>query len=260
MRVILKILSTYFLLVISIFSMDTKGILETKQDYGKLKVGETYSFQLTLVPFEVGLLSKSDLVNKRVFEYFYVTDVWSIESSENNSDAIVVNLDMVVAKKFDQRNFIIWPLGARNIPISFKLNSIEDTKLTAQKLTLFPGALDNSLGSNEFLIIIAIAILVIGYLITRKLLKKNKESHKSKETIAYENFLTASSHGDFERIFRERRDILTKLSVERSVEVVFNELISEIERKQYSPQWRSGSVSELVALKEKIIEESKRGV
>lgn len=260
MKEILKLLLIYFSVILSSFAMETKGILETKKDYEKLKVGETYSFQLTLVPFEVGLLNMSDLINKRIFEYFYVTDVWSIESSENNSDAVVVSLDMVVAKKFEQRNFVIWPLGARNIPVSFQLNPIEDTKLTAQKFTLFPGVLDDFSGDKELLIGLSLALLLLGYFITRKLLRNNKDSHKSKETVAYEHFLSATTHDDFELVFRNRRDILTKLSVERSVETAFNDLISEIERKQYSPMWRSHPLDELVTLKERVIEESRHGV
>lgn len=260
MKFILQFILIYFSIILNVFSMDTKGILEVDKNYDNLRVGETYSFHLTLVPFEIGLVSKSDLVNKRLFEYFYVTDVWSISQSENNSDAVVIELDMVLAKKFEQRDFVIWPLGARNIPVSFKLSPIQDTKLVAQKFTLFPGVLEDSLGNKKILFLVALVILLAGYYITKKLLKNNRKNHRSKETIAYEQFVKASNHDDFEMVFKNRRDILVKLAVDRDVENAFNELILKIEQRQYSPMWESESIEELVELKDKIIEETKRGV
>ncbi len=240
--------------------METKGQLEvdTSKTNGAI-VGESYPAELTLVPVEEEIINKQLLENTLFLDYFYITRVSSIERSKNNLDALVVKMELVLVKNFENQTFKIWPLGLKNIPVSFEIGKIEKTELIIKDFIQFETNLAALTDIDWKVIVVIIIIFVIGYLVYKWLRKRNLV--RSNEIVNFERELKVSTkHSDFEWIYRNRKILGSYLENKPQAKVSFDELNAVIEEYQFRPSWKSMDISELISKKNKVVEYYKNGI
>ena len=256
-RLCLIIALTIFSIVAS--AMETKGILEL--DVSRTEsatVGETYPAILTLVPFEMQLISKETFENKMFLDYFYVARVLQIQQSNNNADAVVVYLDVVLTKKFENQDFKIWPLGARNIPVSFSAGEITDTQLIIKDFITFDTSLKEEFGFGLKQIAFGIVIILLGAVLYLLLRKSGVD--KGSEIDVAQELRISNAHKDFEWLYRNRKVLGACMKDRPEAKKKFDELTSIIERYQFRKNWEKMDISELKSRKNKVLETLESGV
>ncbi len=258
MKKFISLILLYFICV-SGFALETKGqlIIDTKRTNGAI-VGETYAAVLTLVPFELDLISVADVENKTFLDYFYVSRVLDIKKSKNNADAIQVYLDLVLLKNFENQDFKIWSLESRNIPVSFKLENISKTDLVIKDFITYDTDLSPMSQLDFKILSIAVAILIIGLLLYFWL-KKRGVTTLERVDIGRE-LRISKNHSDFEWLYRNRKVIIKFLEGKPQTILSFEELTGLIEEHQFQPKWRDMDISELISKKNKVLELYKNGV
>lgn len=249
----------FFIYSLAVFAVETKGKLEinTERTNGAV-VGESYPAVLTLVPFDKSLLQQEDLYGKEFIDYFYISRVNGIKVSENNSDAVVVYLDIVIAKMFKNKDFKLWSLGDRNIPITLDVGKVENTDRVTQKYITFETDL-NEWKPSWPIIITLVLILCLGlgaYLYLRNKAKK----HNPNAINLLKELRVTNNHKDFEWLYRNRKVLKESLKDRQKTIIAFDELSQMIEEYQFRKDWSRMDISELVAKKEKIMELYKDGV
>ncbi len=249
-----------FIINLSLYALETKGQLEidSSRTNGAI-VGETYSATLTLVPFNEDLLNATDLENKIFLDYFYVSRVLSIKPSDNNADALMVYLDLVLVKKFENQSFKIWPLHSRNIPVSFSINDIKKTDLIIKNFITFDTDLSIIPKFDWKAIGLTIVIVLLGIMIYFWLRKRGVSRSANKIDIARELSIS-QKHSDFEWLYRNRKIIAKCMEGKPQACVQFDELVNLVEAYQFQPQWREMDIGELIAKKNKTLELYKNGV
>ena len=256
----------FLLLLFFIFSllstsaMETKGKLEvdTSKTQGAI-VGESYPAVLTLVPVEEEIINKQILENSLFLDYFYITRVQSIQRSENNSDALVVEMDLVLVKNFENQTFKIWPLGLSNIPVSFDIGKVEKTELLIKDFIQFETSLAALADIDWKVVAVIIIIFIIGLLAYKWLRRRNLV--RSNEIVNFERELKISTkHSDFEWIYRNRKILNSYLENKPQAKVSFDELNAAIGEYQFRPGWKSMDISELISKKKKVVEYYKNGI
>ena len=256
----LLIILFFIMSTFSISAMETKGQLEidTSQTKGAI-VGESYAAVLTLVPIEEDVINKELFEHKLFLDYFYVTRVLNITRSENNSDALIIRMEMVIVKNFENQTFKIWPLGLSNIPVSFDIGKVEKTELMIKDFIQFETSLAALTNVDWKVVIVIIVIFIVGYLVYIWLRKKNIV--RKHEIINFEKEISVSSnHSDFEWIYRNRKILNNFLDGKPQTKLTFEELNSMIEEYQFRPNWKKMDISELISKKKKIVEYFKNGI
>jgi len=250
----------FILSMLPLSAMETKGQLEvdTSKTNGAI-VGESYPAVLTLVPVEEEILNKEQLENSLFLDYFYITRVSSIKKSENNLDALVVEMELVLVKNFENQTFKIWPLGLSNIPVSFNIGKVEKTELLIKDFIQFETSLAALDDIDWKVAVVIIVIFIIGYLAYRWLRKRNLV--RSNEIVDFERELKISTkHSDFEWVYRNRKILNDYLKNKPKAKVSFDELNAAIEEYQFRPGWKSMDISELILKKKKVVEYYKNGI
>ncbi len=244
---------------LSTFSMETKGILElnVERTSGAI-VGETYPAVLTLVPFETQMLTNDMLENKNFLDYFFVSRVLQIQQSENNADAVVIYLDLIVLKQFKNQDFKIWPLGARNIPVSFSIDKIQNTQLVIKDFITYDTQVTNesNFGLKEYAILVG--IIILGFCIY--LILKRRGVDKIQKINVAQELKISNGHKDYEWIYRNRKVLLESIDNSPEAKEKLLELTSLVEKYQFRKNWEKMDISELNSKKNKILESLKNGV
>lgn len=254
------ILVLFLFLNLSTWGLETKGQLtiDTKRTTNGV-VGETYSAVLTLVPFNLDMITSADLENKTFLDYFYISRVIAIKASENNIDAIQVFMDIVIAKKFENQSFKIWSLHDRNIPVSFNLGKISKTDMIIKKFITFDTSLNEQKKWNLKILLTGLLILLVGSGFYYKI--RRKKMNRSKFTVDVARELRVSKgHRDFEWIYRNRKTLSHYMEGKPASLQEFEELTRLIEEYQFQPSWHKRDISELIAKKNKVLESYRNGV
>jgi hypothetical protein len=245
-----------YLCSLNALSIETRGILDLLEGQ-TINVGEAYRFRLTLVPFESRLLNKTDLQWKSFLDLFYITNVQSIEVSENNYDATIVTLDMVLVKKANLNSVYIWQLGDRNIPLEVSNIVVNDVQLNTKNFLIFETP-NVSFSNNNYFYYGGGAILLALFLII--LLKIKKKKVKLPNGFIYKNFIKEmSGHDELESLYRDRKQLLEKIEdigLRNDFKAFFNQY-SEI---QYSPYWRDEDVLPILKRAKDLARELDNGI
>ncbi len=245
-----------YLCSLSALSIETRGILELLEGQ-TINVGEAYRYRLTLVPFESRLLNKADLQGKPYLDLFFITNVQSIEVSENNYDATIVTLDMVLAKKANLNSVYIWQLGDRNIPVELSNIGVNDVQLNTKNFLIFQTpsvAFSNTYFAYYGVGALFLALFLI-YLLTRK-----KKNVKKQNSFLYKNFIQEmKGHNELEFLYQDRKQLLEKIEdklLKNDFEAFFNQY-SEV---QYSPYWKEQDVLPILKRAKDLARELDNGI
>jgi len=254
------IIIIFLLLNLSTWGLEVRGQLsiDTNRTEGAI-TGESYRAVLTLVPFSLEMINPGDLENRSFLDYFYISKVMEIRASENNADAIQIFMELVIVKKFENQSFKIWSLHDRNIPISFKLGEISETKLVVKKFITFDTLIAENKNWFRKSLFIVLAVLLGG--VGLYYVQGRKRLVADTSTIDVIKELSISkSHSDFEWIYRNRKTLLHNMKVTPVSLKEFQELTNLIEKYQFRSSWKKKDISELVAKKNKVLESYKNGV
>jgi hypothetical protein len=237
--------------------VETRGILEPLEG-PSMVVGESYPFKLTLLPFEKRLISKETLEGSRFLDLFFVSNVESIITSENNYDAIEVYLDLVLVKKAELRGVYIWNLGDRNIPIELPNINVNDVQLNTKNFLILktPSVeFDNRNYQMVGLLIFALLVLAALAFFFMKGKKRIDNTHKDLAGL----LINAKTHQDLEEIYNRRREVLL-LAKDPAVQQDIRDVISQFEKIQYAPNWKQQEVKNYVDKLSELGRELNRGV
>lgn len=256
---------TYLLILLFIFelcaySQVIKGNLSvdtTRTD--QAIVGESYSAVLTLFPIEEGSVERELFENKIILESFYVSRVLDMRASENNSDALMVFLEVVLTKNIKSNKKKTLLINSIEALITVDIGEIEETELIIKKFITFETKLEKEAWFywmvGSILIVVALFGMASYYLIKRKL----KNSGKTKVNF-YKELSAGEKHQDFEWIYRNRKILRDSIESNEKAMLKFNELTSKIENYQYKQDWRNMDISEFVSMRNKILELCKDGI
>jgi hypothetical protein len=249
-----------FLTAQGAFAQNARAILRVVDEVEELNVGETYLFELTVVPFSTSSISEEVLRNKIFIDYFYVTKVESIVESENNIDAVVVRMKAILTKAFKIKPVYIWNLVDRNIPVEIESLHINDKKSVLSEFII------QQTGSSKPKSFIGIVVIFVGIVITLFgciywLRRKNriKEAGLMPIKKIKENLYGARSHHDFETIYRNRNHYLELYKENEKLKRQFIELLDMYRVQQFSTAWPEQDLSEIITAKEKLVEGERLG-
>lgn len=256
MRLNCSLILIIFLVVTSSFAMETRGILKNIDGENAI-VGEVNRYLLTLVPFEEQLLKKNNLEGKTFLDNFYVSEVLSIKSSQNNYDAVEVVLDLIPVRKFDTKKFYIWSLEGRNIPVDITVEDIKDVSLVQKNFSLFKTPSIGFLGKHEVwyglgALLLALALGYFLYKLSRGRKKVMRSYFKSM-------FMAATKKEDLEALYFEKYQILEKVKDEKT-RVDLNIFFQKYSKNQFSPDWKDQDVSHLLSEAREIGKELDSGI
>ena len=162
----IKKLFALFAMMICFCSLatETRGLLNIDKEEAPLIIGEAHTYELILVPFEKEKIVKEDLESTFFLDFFYINEILSISESEQNSDAIVIKLNMTLTKEVKFEGFQIWQFKDANIPIEFNLVEVstkETVAVGAPQLFEEPFSFKRSLKWYEWLAIFVVILLVL---------------------------------------------------------------------------------------------------
>jgi len=249
------------LMTSSSFAQNARAILEVKDKVENLKIGETYFFKLTIVPFSVEALDKETFLSKTFIDYFYVTNVDEIYVSKNNQEAIIVEMRAVVVKKFQPKALYIWNLIDRNIPVELKISSTEDTKLQIKEFVVKDTGSFYRPQAYQFWILAGVLIFIL--LVSIKPIKQRwfrKPNQRDESAQIKKRMFEATSHEDFEFIYEHRKQLLHYFSEKENFEEEFSSLLELYRIEQFSTSWGGRDLKEIIASKDRLVEGIKDGV
>ena len=238
------ILFLFFVTICNIKAVNTEGKLRFN-NVEVLTVGEVFEAELILIPFEESLIKVDTFEGKNFLGLFYVSEVISIQTSENNYDATVVKMNMILPKAFSPQSVYIWQLGDRNIPVQLEKKAMNNVNLNTKDFILFSlPDVDFSKKFNWYYLAIGILLLVI--VVTILLKRKNKQKNVNSDLDGCENlFLNIKSHKDLEEVFLKRKWVYQTLKRKESKEKLAS-FLEMYEYEQFRPSWRKMDISPIL--------------
>jgi hypothetical protein len=255
----IKLVTFLFLLsTMVIATTETRGILSIEDpSITSLTVGESYRYKLTLVPFEAHLISKKALEGQKFLENFYINEVLSIKTSQNNYDAVVISLDLTLVKAVELKPFYIWNLVDRNIPVDVPTIKVNDVALVQKNFSLLKTPSISF--KSKYQILYGVGALALACLLAFVFWRLNRNG-KNTESFSYKRLLSqASKRKDLEELYFSRHKIYEKLKDEtqkKKLEDFFN----SYRLIQFSPEWSSQDISQLVERANTLARELDNGV
>jgi hypothetical protein len=256
MRKVLFFLSLF--LIFPVLSVETEGRLSFPS-VKNLIVGEVFTGKLVLLPFEERLISKSSFEGKNFLGLFYVANVRNIKTSENNYDAVIVEMDLVLPSKFESQELYIWQLGDRNIPIKIETRPINNVTLNAKDFVIYsPPPVSFDEFDWNYLGLLLITVFLLGYLFYT--LQKRRLKRRAGSLMDYRSLMSSvSNHKDLENIYKIRREILVCVQDLESKQK-FNEFFEKYKWDQFRPEWREREIEPLVEEAKELSGEISNGV
>jgi|GEM_PF-2598283 len=227
--------------ILPTYGVETTGHLTLLNKGGQLIVGETYRAKLILAPFDKRLLIRDQIENQRFLDFFYVANLKKISVSPNNIDATEVKLDLVLIKKFDPREFYIFQLGDRNIPIQLKNFVIQNVDLNIKDFLIMENTVNQTEGSFwRWLWPMVLFFLLISVSIWWKFFRKPDKAKY--QGVAIGDLQKIKTHGDLEDVYRNREGYYKILSnVEREE---LEGVILAYATEQFKKEWRERDISD----------------
>lgn len=250
--------STLFLLSNFVLGVNTEGRL-TFPKVKTLTVGEVVEAELLLLPFEEKLVDEKAIEGKNFLNLFYVANVNSIKTSENNYDAVVVSMDLILPQNFKPQELYIWQLGDRNIPIKIDVPVINDVTLNAKDFVVYsPPPVDFDEIDWNYLLIGSITLILLGGILYQ--FKRTKSFTKPGDEIDYISLMSGTrSHKDLEELYRVRREIFLCVHDEETKNKL-NTFFEKYKWEQFKPDWKNTSVDPLITEAKELSKELRNGV
>jgi hypothetical protein len=242
----LKIAFLLFLITANAFPQNARAILKVLDNTETLTVGETYSFELTIVPFSIQSIKKETFEGKPFIDYFYVTKVEQLFVSPNNEEAVVVQLKAILAKEFKPKPLYIWSLLDRNIPVEVKPFDVNSVKISNQDFVVHKTG--KQLEKSRTLEILGGVIVLVIFLALFFLyrIRKNQVNPEKVRKEDLKRFLSsAAEHNDFEKIYRDRGLYLEVFKNEEGFRRKFIDFLDLYRIEQFSNQWHSKDLIEI---------------
>lgn len=242
----LKVAFLLFLITTNAFPQNARAILEVLDNTETLTVGETYSFDLTIVPFSIQSIKKETFEGKPFIDYFYVTKVERLYASPNNEEAVVVRLKAILAKEFKPKPLYIWSLLDRNIPVEVKAFDVNSVKISSQDFVVHKtGKQLEKKRTLEILGGTIVLVILVALFLFYRIRKNQINPEKIKEDELRSLLISAVEHSDFEKIYRSRALYLEAFNAEEGFRRRFIDFLDLYRIEQFSNQWHSKDLKEL---------------
>lgn len=252
---------TVFIILLSmttiVHGVETTGHLEVLSKDDQLIVGETYRAKLILAPFDKRLLVANQLENKSFLDFFYITSLRKVKISPNNVDATEIDLNLVLVKEFEPREFYLFQLEDRNIPIQLKKITTQNVTLNIKDFLIMENSLvDNKESTWKWAILfLIISIVTLSTLYFKYFRRKGN----SKPELVDISFLTkVNTHQELEELYRKREAFYKLLPEEGKSKLV--EVVSRYSNDQFKKEWANMDISNLCSEINKIGKEEQHGV
>lgn len=226
---------------LSFAQTEMKAIVGINSAVKSVSLGSTYDWQFIISPWNQDLPDKEQFLGSEFAPFVYVTDVYSIKLSENNSDALVVSVKAILAKDYRQPSLNFLNLDKKKISLRYDLPQEIQTIEVDGGFTLMNR--DNPFQGRyvKWLILSIVLLAVVLFLAYRLRKKKNKE----KSSFLY-RARDYSEKEKLEKFYNERREFLHLDGA--------SDLIKELEKLQYRPDWKDSDKGELVKRLEQVFE------
>lgn len=220
----------------------TATLSSTKVD--KLELGSTYRFVLTLYPYELEEISKESFEKNDIIEFLYVTDIEKIKRSENNYDAITINLSGIITGEYSVDKRYTIKLGDKLLPLKLRIPGHGNVPEKLNDFTMLSHEEPSESLSNKMILLIVLIIILMLVLIFLF-------SKKNKKKTLYEDICDQlkkyNENKQLEYLYGRRKEII---SVNSESKAFFDKL----EAIQYRKGWADLDKTELNIEKNKVIE------
>jgi hypothetical protein len=237
-----------------------QGKLENLESSRKLEVGDTIWARLTIWPTPQDIVfKKNDLEDKDIFGFFYVSSVLKIERSVNNSEAVVIEIYLTIAKPFLYAELHTLEINKLLIPVTFQgIERVGDRQLKANAFNILDSNYTKAAGlwaryKNGIMGGLAgLFLLVIGYLIFSKtyLKNKNKKKEEERQRVWTKKIADANTRKEFEDLVKNRKE-WDAISLKQGESRL---LIRKVELIQYKPEWTDEELKEVASLRAELLE------
>lgn len=231
-----RIATLIFLISVSVFSVSFAAEIKTElqllpeaQEYHE---GDIVEIDLKIWPIENAELDEfKKIEGTSLFNALEVTQVNSVESSENNADVVIVKATAIIvrAPESPTANF-----QYKNNAISINSPQFKYIPLPSKQEDFY--VLDQKILSSNSVWLILLAVTGVGagvYLYLKKYRVKKDDKLAIKK--AYQNlFSNAGERKDFETLYASRREWIPLLSAETNAHREFYKLM---EQHQYKKEW-----------------------
>ncbi len=254
-------LKIFFLLCIFYSSQalcELRGILEPHEKGEAIwNVGAPKVVSLTVWPqsaFDFESF-KRQTETAGLFDLFYVQDLMNRGPSNNNIDALILEMTLIPTKTFDP--FISYFYSDDKNSIKFEFKGISKSQGTANEVKAL-SFLSHSLPfywSFQTKVVLLVVFLVVSILITffikkrkaKQKLKRKKEA-QIKELIAL--LSEAKKREVFEKIYLRKDEYVSHFKSSRED---IETLCGKIEKIQYKQTWTEEEIEELMQLQRKLL-------
>lgn len=214
-------------------------------------------FELTIWPFENKEFDYFREINKnRFLNFSYINKIYSIEKSENNSEALVISGELIVLNDIDKTKPHIFTFRDVNIPVELRFGQIEKDNLAESKELKTVEYLKENEKSymTIYLGLITLALAIIIFLIFLVLKGRSKRSAVITFNIL-DSLKKIESKGDFLELYENREYIKNVLKDNKDLMKELETIIHNVIFKKNEDISRElGKIKEFQPIIKKVIE------
>ncbi len=179
---------------------------------------------------------------------FYINSRGKIKISENNSDALVVDLELVLIKLFDPKILPLFSDGSNSCTIEWRNLELINKKVKPQLTIINQHANPLPEERNPWRFLFYFLAIVLTILIAYLLFKWWKKREREKKIALRKEyfstlFANALEREDYERIYKMRDEWIPLLQGELSSTAI-NEFFRVINDLQYKKEWSPEELAE----------------
>lgn len=235
-----------FILLFALSYFPVSYAIEIKSELKLVPVAEEYhegdvvEIDLKVWPIENAELDEfKKIEGTSLFNSLEVTQINSIENSENNADVVIVKATAVVAKA---PGLAASSIQYKNTAIPVSVPAFKFIPLPSKQEDFY--VLDQKVLSSHSIWFALLAVLAVVsgiFLYFKKFRTKKDDLLEMKRT--YQNlFSNAEKRQDFEKLYGSRREWVPLLSAETNAHREFYKLM---EQHQYKKEWSSDILMEI---------------
>lgn len=229
---------------VNCFASELEAEFSFDQNINVLREGDVVTATLRVWPLEnPNKEFFGSLLNKTLFDSFYLAEIVSMESSVNNADVFELKGRFIVASKVNADKLV---LNYENNNIHVKYHEVLFRPLDEKNNDFY--VLNQSDGSGIYIsiivVVVGLLVLALFYYNRDKLLSFfKKKKVESKEEFYKNKFLKASSRQDFEWIYANKEE-WTKLI--ETITPAHLEFFNVLNLHQYKRSWSREEEKEVV--------------
>lgn len=228
----------FSILVIILFGFINNTIANTLIPYNEnnLEAGEFLWIEVKTKKSADDLKS---LINRRIHDNFFVKD-FKIENGKKLFYVVTLNS----SKKPDTYDFIIKGFNIKSLQIM-------DQNYTVLSSDYKRNIQENITQKLLIYIVISFAILVIFFIIYKKIKYRRMVRQKTLAESEYLKSIVSNckTREDIEKIYKNRKEIRSKLNIEYKI---FDNLIQQLDEIQYKKDWSTEELNSLIEITQKI--------